>query len=1018
MGVRKFFKKMAAVSLTVLVAVTAIPYSSPVKADDYPDDIRFPVRILDYPIDDMLMEYYYGGGGLDTDQRQTSFELYRDYYGMGNGKGLVEDELTEVEDENGNIYRVPKYKKKTLEIIAEGVKHALSMNQGIVTNKMDPTDSVKFNPLSMQRYIHGWGNGPQVQNFDILNAATNDSVSATSGYVDTLPEDLWQPKNPDTSTTYKYKSDTTNGYPGYTGVKAVVYESPDNGVTQNPVYLLLEKEIVLLSDIPVSKTFGGTGAADFKGTYQVRDTLTRGDGSPNGDGTSVEDYKGKVKITVNDVPIVKNSYVRPDVSSNSRPGKMEVTIQVSDSVADVSAEAPGQLAVGDIALDFVSQQQIGTYEQSEAKFKSDPKLGKTHITTCMDYAYFMTSHFFVPHPSTGTNMPYNDFESLIFHKVVDENGKVAYEFAADQKHTLVDKTTGALVKNPYSNQSNYPSMVDLTKLNEMQLNQIDRYGEGHWYWYLTLDDGSLPSVIPSDYVNWYERLYLPLIYNKTDKTIRNAYGTDISDTTKGDELAPGGYMYILDRMWEDPTIPESLGSSSSRPADWNFDSSILANRKTDGTDGDNKRHNFNFTIASNSKFVYKRAEKQYFYFSGDDDVYVFVNGHLFMDLGGAHVQLDGQIYLPDIEDAHPDWIKEGEVVNLDFFYMERRSAGSNFYGKLNFKLASDNISFNNEKANSGALPYGELVDLDYSFSTLRELTINTNVTFKDNFGNVVGAEGFELTEGTSLKDNKLIVTVKDKDGNTDSARTRDFEFADPNNPTAAEVQAVMDYFKNLDLVQGESVSISGLQYDTSVQPYDDYEGSGTGDEKCINFSATASYDSYMDVNGNGQKIESQKTHQEAIVNTYVELLTGEIKVCTASVDNEMKELDKYGEFAVYRDLTEESIFAQSFNYINDPENDPKVPSNEKILEKYPRGKYTIMLDQNVLTSYKITINDEEPQDVKVIIKEGDVYKEVEGLGLTIDFEPSFDPETKTWTYPDVKFELKAKRNAPPLNDLT
>ena len=65
-----------------------------------------------------------------------------------------------------------------------------------------------------------------------------------------------------------------------------------------------------------------------------------------------------------------------------------------------------------------------------------------------------------------------------------------------------------------------------------------------------------------------------------------------------------------------------------------------------------------------------------------------------------------------------------------------------------------------------------------------------------------------------------------------------------------------------------------------------------------------------------------------------------------------------------------------------------------------RGKYTLKLDTSVLTSYKVTINDEEVTE------------------LTIDFEPTYDPESKTWIYPDVKFELRAKRIAPDLKDLT
>lgn len=991
MRVRKLFKKIAAVSLAVLVAVTAIPYSSPVKADNYPEYISFPVRILDFPRDDMLMEFFLDGGTEVMKNAYYSFELYKDYFGgrtdtKYRGKGMVKDELTEVKDEYGNSYMVPEYKKEILEVIANGAYYVLHNNVGAnnpekAIMRFKTSDGEYYNPLSMHRYIQGWQGQRDI--VEILTANTNALVQSTNGqgeegYVklDELPEDLWKPKNPEydqEEQNYKYKAVThgdavsyiTSNYPEFLAsdhINTVVFEAPVDdlgGVKQEdakPVYALLDDgHIVLLSDIPVSKTFNQGTSPGIKGTYTVNESLEWGESGRDGDGTDVNDYKGKVKITVNDVPIVRNSYVRPDRSFSGIAGEMEVIIQMSNPDADISAEDKNQLSVGNIVLDpYENDIPLGSYEESKAKFDSDPKLGKTHITTCMDYAYFMTSHFFIPHESTGTNKTYNDYNKLIFHKMYDQEGEMFYEFNAAQK-------TAA--------------------------NNAEAYH---------------------------------LIYNADERSIRNwVPGKDEPDSVKGDKIwGKPGYFFILDGMWEDSRVstqPDALGQMqkdifsnvATRPAGWEYDSSCRAS--------DGYYHNFNFTLASNSKFVYKRDEKQYFYFSGDDDVYIFVNGHLYIDLGGSHAQLDGKIYLPDIEDAHPDWIKEGEVVDFDLFFMERRSTSSNFYSKLNFKLGDNELVLDNDHVASGKIPYGELVDLDYKFSVSRLLTTNTNFTFKDDFGNVVGAEGFELGEGVSLNNNKLIVTVKRKDGNTE---LKEFEFTDPHNLTSAEVQPVMDYFKSLKLVNKESVSIAGLKWDSSVKGYDDYDTSSIENEKFIAFNADVSYDSYMDMTDSGQMIEGQQTRETTEYLMPVTVLTDKITVCTASDDNGIKELDEYGKFAVYRDLTEESIFAQSYNYINNPENDPKVPPNEKILEKYPRGKYTIMLDQDVLTSYKITINDEEPQDVKVIIKEGDGYKEVEGLGLTIDFEPSFDPGTKEWTYPDVKFELKAKRNAPSLYNLT
>ncbi len=89
---------------------------------------------------------------------------------------------------------------------------------------------------------------------------------------------------------------------------------------------------------------------------------------------------------------------------------------------------------------------------------------------------------------------------------------------------------------------------------------------------------------------------------------------------------------------------------------------------------DGKQHSFLFTTELHTAFTYKGAEK--FLFRGDDDVWVFINGHLVVDLGGVHGPEEGSVDLD--AQATVLGITIGTSYNLDLFHAERKPAGSNF----------------------------------------------------------------------------------------------------------------------------------------------------------------------------------------------------------------------------------------------------------------------------------------------------------------------------------------------------
>jgi fibro-slime domain-containing protein len=146
-----------------------------------------------------------------------------------------------------------------------------------------------------------------------------------------------------------------------------------------------------------------------------------------------------------------------------------------------------------------------------------------------------------------------------------------------------------------------------------------------------------------------------------------------SITTNGKQFFDQWYndVYGINQR-KNATLTLTQSPDDPRVHGFSFSEFFPIDNELFGNEG--SEHNYHFTTEIHSQIRYQGGEN--LTITGDDDVWVFINNQLVIDLGGVHPDENQTINLDSLASAIG--IVPGNIYNIDIFQAERQREGSVF----------------------------------------------------------------------------------------------------------------------------------------------------------------------------------------------------------------------------------------------------------------------------------------------------------------------------------------------------
>ncbi len=279
--------------------------------------------------------------------------------------------------------------------------------------------------------------------------------------------------------------------------------------------------------------------------------------------------------------------------------------------------------------------------------------------------------------------------------------------------------------------------------------------------------------------------------------------------------------------------------------------------------------NYNLTLEGHAKFVYYHDDDLYFTFTGDDDVYLYINGVRVLDLGGAHAISKATINVNDI--AELCGLEDGEAYDFDFYYMERHGTAANFGIETNIRIVDPSMvttknvyQGNIEVGYNGFVNATEPVIYRFGLENAGEAAIY-NLTFTDDtIGVQLTPDALTFNDETTVDD--LVVTRFDANGvATEYFNLTEAELKQMLKDGLGVGEKIWIWGFNYTIPWGNDTTFPNTVYTTSTADYDNTDSTSdvlTGYADCLVQKAEYKFDPItiytwgrLDKNGNLTEVQ-------------------------------------------------------------------------------------------------------------------------------------------------------------------